>query len=161
MYFLSLDVHILQPRYRGWTHRNVFCSTRALRGSADRNTVYRLKKKCFSCTCGFLGVGGGRQGQCREGRAHVRRPFFRPDFWTPIMSAPPGFHFCLSILDPNYEAQFFICSLWLTFSDLVLKVPTTHIRGADMSVTVHLDPIFNVESEKTSLESWRNNPEKL
>ena len=72
------------------------------------------QKKCLSCTCGFLGVGGGRQGQCREGRAHVRRPFFRPDFWTPIMSAPPGFHFCLSILDPNYEAQFFICSL-LTF----------------------------------------------
>ena len=49
----------------------------------------------------------------------------------------------------------------LTFSHLVLKVPTTHIRGVDMSVTVHLDPIFNVESEKTSPESWRNNPEKL
>ena len=49
----------------------------------------------------------------------------------------------------------------LTFSHLVLKVPTTHIRGADMSVTVHLDPIFNVESEKTSPESCRHNPEKL
>ena len=59
---------------------------------------------------------------------------------------------------PGYNE---LTSVWLTFSHLVLKVPTTHIRGADMSVTVHLDPIFNVESEKTSPESWRNNPEKL
>ena len=34
-------------------------------------------------------------------------------------------------------------------------------KGVDMSVTVRLDPIFNVESDKTSPESWRNNPEKL
>ncbi len=43
----------------------------------------------------------------------------------------------------------------------VEKVPTTHIRGVKMSMTVHLDPIFNVESEKTSPESWRNKLEKL
>ena len=36
----------------------------------------------------------------------MRRPFFRPDFWTPIMSAPPGFHFCLSILDPMTAAVY-------------------------------------------------------
>ena len=64
---------------------------------------------------------------------------------------------CISVdMAPDYSRY-----IRRTFSHLVLKMPTSHIRGIDMSVTVHLDPIFNVESEKTSPESCRHNPEKL